>query len=321
MNICVNATKEEVHEERQSGDREDVHQGQARARLTNGARNLQFYSVLSRSRSCWTFCMTMKYSTRSVSWTTRIGPRGRLYGLSFVRRTIWIKIQSQCTLFGKVTHMKSGQGEPQLTERQKWSRNNFEFLRDHIVHHFTAKSKFRAPKGFASQASAAAGSSSRWETVQTEPFRDTSCQSQLVALRHLAPTHTPTTRQLAVSVMSSLADSDLQAALAESQRGITELKDIVVETFGDDKPDNTRLGFCDFLKVEVVQLTSDSYDEFQQETFNLLMRLKRGDKQQQRYHQGISTSMAQTVSYSQASTSYHYPVSHTQMQTPHQQMQ
>ena len=27
--------------------------------------------------------------------------------------------QSQHTFFGKVTHMKSGQGEPQLTERQK----------------------------------------------------------------------------------------------------------------------------------------------------------------------------------------------------------
>ena len=27
--------------------------------------------------------------------------------------------QSQHTLFGKVTHMKLGQGEPQLTERQK----------------------------------------------------------------------------------------------------------------------------------------------------------------------------------------------------------
>ena len=39
--------------------------------------------------------------------------------------------------------------------------------------------------------------------------------------------------------------------------------------------DNPRLGFCDFLKVEVVQLTSDWYDQFQQETFNLVMRLKR----------------------------------------------
>ena len=28
-------------------------------------------------------------------------------------------LQSQHTLFGKVTHMKSGQGKPQLTERQK----------------------------------------------------------------------------------------------------------------------------------------------------------------------------------------------------------
>ena len=121
---------------------------------------------------------------------------------------------------------------------------------------------------------------------------------------------------------SSLADSDLQAALVKSQRGITKLKDIVVKKF-EDKPDNPRLGFCDFLKVEVVQLTSDSYDEFQQETFNLLMRLKCRDKQQQRYQQGMGTRMAQTVTYSQASTSHLYPVppSDTQMQTPHQQMQ
>ena len=60
----------------------------------------------------------------------------------------------------------------------------------------------------------------------------------------------------AFSVTSSLADSDLQAALVESQRGITELKDIVVKKF-EYKPDNPRLGFCDFLKVEVLQLTND----------------------------------------------------------------
>ena len=74
---------------------------------------------------------------------------------------------------------------------------------------------------------------------------------------------------------SSLTESNLQSALAESQRGITELKHIVVKKLSDDKSDNPRLGFCDFLKVEVVQLTSDLYDEFQQEIFNLVMRLKR----------------------------------------------
>ena len=58
---------------------------------------------------------------------------------------------------------------------------------------------------------------------------------------------------------SNIADADLQSALAEFQRGIIELKDIVVKTPSDDKPDHPRLGFCDFLKVKVVQLTSDSY--------------------------------------------------------------
>ena len=84
-------------------------------------------------------------------------------------------------------------------------------------------------------------------------------------------THTPTPRLRGISVTSSLTDSDLQSALMESQRGITELKDILAKKLTDDKPDNPKLGLCDFLKVEVVQLTSDSYDEFQQETFNLVM--------------------------------------------------
>ena len=129
--------------------------------------------------------------------------------------------QSQRTLFGKVTHMKSSQGEPQLTERQKWTRDNFDFLRDHIVCHLTAKSEFRAPKGCASQASAGASSSSRRETVHMVPFQDTSLPESTCdpsEISHL-DTHTPMTRSRAVSVTSSLADSDLQAALAESQGG------------------------------------------------------------------------------------------------------
>ena len=88
------------------------------------------------------------------------------------REGVWAKFCEEnnlgydaCTLFGKVTHKKSDQGEPVLTERLKWTRDNFDFLRDHIVHHLTSKSEFRAPKGSASQASATAGSSSRRETV------------------------------------------------------------------------------------------------------------------------------------------------------------
>ena len=124
------------------------------------------------------------------------------------------------------------------------------------MRHLTANSEFRAPKGSASQASAAVGSSSIQEIVQTEPFQDTSLIQSTCDPSDISHLDTRT-RLRTVSVMSSLANSDLQAALAESQREITELKDIVVKKFGEDKPDNPRLGFCDFLKVEVVQLKSD----------------------------------------------------------------
>ena len=99
----------------------------------------------------------------------------------------------------------------------------------------TAKVNSGLPRGFVSQTSAAAGSSSRRETVHMEPFQDTSHPESTCDpsdILHL-DTHTPMTQSRVVSVTSSLADSDLQSALAKSQRGITELKDIVVKKFED----------------------------------------------------------------------------------------
>ena len=89
------------------------------------------------------------------------------------------------------------------------------------MRHLTATSEFKAPKGSASQASAAAGSSSRRETVHMEPFEDIShpestCDPSDIS--HL-DTHMLTTRSRAVSVTSSLADSDLHAALANRRGG------------------------------------------------------------------------------------------------------
>ena len=84
--------------------------------------------------------------------------------------------QSQCTLFLKVTHMKYSQGELQVKERQKWTRDNFDFLRDQIVHQPTGNSKFRAPKGSASQNSAAARFQEQMQKTFTHVMRSLSQQ-------------------------------------------------------------------------------------------------------------------------------------------------
>ena len=128
------------------------------------------------------------------------------------------------------------------------------------------------------------------------------------------PTWIHIPRLRVVSVTSSLAYSNLQSALAEYQRGITVLKYIVVKKLSDCKPDDPRLGFCGFLKVEVVQQVTRTM------SFNLVIRIKRRNKQQQRYQHTISTSMAHTATYSQASNSCQYSLSHTQMQASQQQM-
>ena len=38
------------------------------------------------------------------------------------------------------SHIKSGQGAPHYTDRQKWLEKNFRFLNTHIVHHHSSKS-------------------------------------------------------------------------------------------------------------------------------------------------------------------------------------
>ena len=73
-----------------------------------------------------------------------------------------------------------------------------------------------------------------------EPFQDTSRPESTnypADMSHLE-THTPTPRLHGVNVTSSLADSDFQSALVESQSGIAELKGIVVKKLTDDKADN-----------------------------------------------------------------------------------
>ena len=74
------------------------------------------------------------------------------------------------------------------------------------MRHLKGKGEFRAQKGSASQASAAAGSASRSrrETVHMEPFQDTSHPKSTydpADMSHLDK-HTPTPRSRGVSVIS-----------------------------------------------------------------------------------------------------------------------
>ena len=50
--------------------------------------------------------------------------------------------QSHRTMYGKIKHMKSGQGTPHFTEKQKWFKKISGFLNIHIVHHCSSKSAF-----------------------------------------------------------------------------------------------------------------------------------------------------------------------------------
>ena len=46
-------------------------------------------------------------------------------------------------MYGKIIHMKSGQGTLNVTDRQNWLKRNFGFLHIHIVCHHSSKSALK----------------------------------------------------------------------------------------------------------------------------------------------------------------------------------
>ena len=117
--------------------------------------------------------------------------------------------QSQCTLYRKVTHKNQVQGEPQLTEQLKLTRDNFDFLRDNIVNSGLQGGQLLKPVQLWAQ---------HPDGGDMEPFQDTSHPESTCDPADMLrlDTHMPTPRSCGVSVTSSLADSDLQSALVES---------------------------------------------------------------------------------------------------------
>ena len=154
-----------------------------------------------------------------------------LFGMDACQR--WFH---QRTLFRIVTHIKLVLVEQQLTERQKWTRYNFDFLRDDIVRHLKEKvnswlQRGQLPKTEQQRAQHPEGRLCTWNCsgillAQNPLVNEQTCCTWIhirlildpVASAHL-DTHTPIPRSRGVSVTSSLADSNLQSALVDPGGG------------------------------------------------------------------------------------------------------
>ena len=77
---------------------------------------------------------------------------------------------TQRTQYGKLSAKKSGQGAQELFARNKRIVDNFVFLKDHIVRHTTAKSKFRKPVATATATATVADDYEDEPTVHVEPL-------------------------------------------------------------------------------------------------------------------------------------------------------
>ena len=106
---------------------------------------------------------------------------------------------TQRTQYGKLSAEKSGQGAQELSARNKWIVDNFLFLKDHIVRHMTAKSKFRKP---AATATATAADDYEDEpTVHVEPLPTSGPGRRGEEMLHMMPTYSVQSTQ-GLSVLS-----------------------------------------------------------------------------------------------------------------------
>ena len=181
---------------------------------------------------------------------------------------------------------------------RQWIVDDFVFLKDHIVRHTTAKSKFRKP---AATATATAADDYEDEpTVHVEPLptpgprrarrRDTSHDAHLQRAE----------RSRTVSASSSAAgEEQLHAALCRTDATMGSLHTMMIKRQAEELDD--RASYASWLRTEMLKLSTHSFDEIQQKSVTLIMTLKNRDKSE-----GVWERRGRSGS-SSGSGSYHTP--------------
>ena len=144
--------------------------------------------------------------------------------------------ETQCTRYGKLTQMKSGQAAEKSTEQQTWLKDSFSFLRGHIRRKGVSKSSaFKSPQ----RPSAALASS-----IVQDTSRDTESEMEISiapdATHHPSST-SPKRRQPPVTTTTSSADPVLDQF--QQMRSL-------ISTFLGERQDPTpspQQSFCNYL--------------------------------------------------------------------------
>ena len=177
-------------------------------------------------------------------------------------------VQSQRTMYGKLTLSRSGQGPAELTERQQWVANTFSFLKSHIIRHTSKKAGFKPVAAAATSSPKARGSQSDTETVDISHSRIGSdlessvlASSPVLSRRVSRTSVTPTDETLSREIGERLV------RMEDSIEGF--LKEVT-----KSKMDSPRGAYLNWLSVETEKLGDEEFQQFKMDSFNLVMRVQ-----------------------------------------------
>ena len=185
----------------------------------------------------------------------------------------WFK--SQRTMYGKVTHMKSGQGAPHFTDRQKWLKRNLGFsiptscaiIPQTVPSNQPAKPQFlRKPN-----TSPSAESDQLPGRVPGSVEKISVGSRSTLQLSGISPPLPKNPSSTQLSGNPTISKSEFQMEAQERRKKLEALED-KLEWMMHQKSHTA--AYCELLYSELENLSKKSFKEFQVETVALIRPLK-----------------------------------------------
>ena len=201
------------------------------------------------------------------------------HNLSVKVRKIWFKPQR--TRYGKFTQSKSGQASKEMTERQNWIQDKFNFLRTNIRRKGLCESSgYRSPHRGDSASAASAHNISQGSTGTDN--MDTSIRSRY---------NTPAIYHLSEVSWSSSVNQHLTDQFAKMKA--------MLRSFLGPRQGTPRTVFCNYLASAVQNLEERDFQTYRNEAVKLLSGIQSSadERNHQQWQPTLSRSYSTTSTY------------------------
>ena len=218
-------------------------------------------------------------------------------------------VQSQRTIYGKLTQTKSGLPPHRLTERQRWVTTTFDFLKTHIVRHMTKKGRFPKPGAYTTSPTQGSQSEAEGQDVSR-------AHHDLDTTTRMSTPVRPSSKTASVRSPPQSKDNLTLEMREYFERIETSIQSFMKESVSA-KVDSPKSAFMNWLTLELDGIDDDDFSTFKTEAFNLVQQLQQSSRQRSQKPKPSTSSQPQPSTSSQPQPSTSNQPQHTQLSMPY----